>query len=65
MACAVVGCLLSTVLAALVLALAMLGDVDHDGRTPAKHAAQQLALACVLAGYWTPVGADLVAWLTR
>lgn len=65
LACAVVGCLLSTVAAALLLALAMRGDVDEDGRTPTKHAAQQLALACILAGYLSPAWVDLVVWLTR
>lgn len=65
LASAVAGTVLSTVAAALLLAVSMRGDLDEHGRVPATRAAVQLSLACVLAGYISPVWSDLVAWLAR
>lgn len=62
---AVLGVLVSAVASALLLALAVRGDVDQDGRIEARLGCQQLTLTCLLAGWWSPVVVDLLGWLAR
>lgn len=62
---AVLGVMVSAVASALLLALAVRRDVDMDGRIEARLGCRQLALACLLAGWWSPVVVDLLGWLAR
>ena len=62
---AVLGLLVSAVASSLLLLVSVRHDVDDRGTLPARLAARQLVLACTLAGWWSPVIIDAIAWLTR
>ena len=65
LAAAVLGVAVSAVASSLLLVVAVRHDVDDRGTLPARLAARQLVLACTLAGWWSPVIIDAIAWLTR